>query len=72
MSHAGHGAPAGADAGPVLAPKNASPALASRPDLVLEDAYDTYEATPAPWWIALLWASFFIFAVTYLITNLLE
>jgi hypothetical protein len=58
--------------GPILAPDNASPALASRPDQKLDGAYDTYESTPAPWWIALLWVAFFVFAVVYLITNLLQ
>jgi hypothetical protein len=59
--------------GPVVAPSGASPALASRPDRPLEEArYHTYESHPAPWWVALLWAAFFVFGVTYLITNLLE
>jgi hypothetical protein len=58
--------------GPILAPDNASPALASRPDRQLEDAFDTYEATPAPWWIGVLWVAFFVFAIVYLITNLLQ
>jgi hypothetical protein len=59
-------------AGPILAPDNQSPALASRPDRQLEDAFSTYEATPAPWWVGALWVGFFVFAVVYLITNLLQ
>jgi hypothetical protein len=59
--------------GPILAPRGASPASASRPETPLEsERYHTYEANPAPWWIGLLWASFFVFAVTYLILNLLQ
>jgi hypothetical protein len=59
--------------GPLLAPGGASAALASRPDEPLDGAhYHIYEAHPAPWWIAAIWVAFFIFAVTYLITNLME
>ena len=57
--------------GPIRAPDNASPALASQPDLLLDESYNTYQATPAPWWIGVLWVSFFVYAVIYLITNLL-
>ncbi len=61
----------GRDEGPIRAPDNASPALASQPDLLLDESYNTYQATPAPWWIGVLWLSFFVFAVIYLIINLL-
>ena len=58
--------------GPIIAPQGASPAEASRPDQQLEfGRYHIYESNPAPWWIALLWLSFFIFGATYLILNLL-
>jgi hypothetical protein len=58
---------------PILAPNSGSAAIASDPDLSLEGQhYHIYEAHPAPWWIAALWVAFFVFAVTYLITNLLQ
>ena len=34
-------------------------------------SYHTYESHPMPWWLALIWLSFFIFALTYLFRNLL-
>lgn len=59
--------------GPILAPPGASAAEASRPEQTPDDGrYHIYESHPAPWWIALLWISFFIFGVTYLILNLLK
>jgi hypothetical protein len=58
------------DRGPILAPSNASPAESSRPDTPLEGKYHIYESNPVPWWIALLWISFLIFGITYLILNL--
>jgi len=59
--------------GPIIAPGDASAAEACRPDTPLEDGrYHIYESNPAPWWIALIWAAFFIFGVTYLIVNLLQ
>jgi len=58
---------------PITAPRSASPATASRPDTPLDSGrYHIYETNPAPWWIALLWGAFFVFAVTYLIANLIE
>ena len=43
------------------------------PSTPLEDGrYHIYESNPVPWWMALLWLAFFVFAVTYLIRNLLE
>jgi hypothetical protein len=57
---------------PVLAQRGASPANASDPRVPLDDGHwHIYEANPAPWWVALLWAAFFVFGVVYLITNLL-
>ena len=59
--------------GPLLAPSGASAALASRPDEPLDGThYHIYEGRPAPWWIAAIWVGFFIFAVSYLITNLID
>jgi len=60
-------------AGPILAPGGASAAMASRPDQPLESArYHMYEANPAPWWVAVIWVGFFVFAIAYLILNLLR
>jgi hypothetical protein len=60
-------------AAPIVAPAGQSPATASRPDTVLEDArYHIYESNPAPWWIAVLWLAFFVFGFSYLILNLLK
>ena len=36
-----------------------------------EETYHIYESNPVPWWIAILWVAFFIFAVIYLFQNLL-
>lgn len=71
---AGTGAARRASAGgPILAPRGESPAVASRPDNGLErGGYHIYESNPAPWWVGLVWAAFFVFAVTYLIVNLIE
>jgi hypothetical protein len=74
---ADEGRQAHADAGargtrPILAPPGASPARASHPDEKLDERYHIYESNPVPWWIALVWLSFLIFGVTYLILNLLE
>jgi hypothetical protein len=60
-----------AERGPILAPSSASAAEASRPDTPLEGEYHIYESNPAPWWIALLWMSFLIFGIVYLIVNLI-
>ncbi len=59
-------------AGPVLAPPGASAAEASRPETQLDERYHIYESNPAPWWIGVLWLSYLIFGVIYLIVNLLE
>lgn len=37
-----------------------------------ERSYHTYEPHPVPWWIALLWVSFFIFGIAYLVVNLVK
>jgi hypothetical protein len=68
-----HGRTPPPPAAPIVAPAGQSPASASRPDTVLEDArYHMYEANPAPWWISVLWLVFFVFGLSYLIVNLLE
>lgn len=36
-----------------------------------EETYHIYESHPIPWWIAILWLAWFIFAVVYLFQNLL-
>ena len=60
-------------ADPILAPGGSPPATASRPDRRFEDAsWHAYDANPAPWWLGILWVGFFVFAVTYLIRNLLQ
>jgi hypothetical protein len=56
---------------PILAPSGASPATASRPEEKLDGAYHIYESNPVPWWVALLWLSFFLFALGYLLLNLI-
>ena len=57
---------------PVLAPRGGSPAGASDPRVPLDyGRWHIYEANPAPWWVALVWAGFFVFGVVYLIRNLL-
>jgi hypothetical protein len=58
-------------AGPILAPPGSSPSDASRPEQRLEGRFHIYEGNPVPWWIALIWLSFFAFAITYLIVNLI-
>lgn len=58
-------------AGPILAPPGSSPSDASRPEQRLDGRFHIYESNPVPWWIALIWLSFFVFAVTYLIVNLI-
>ncbi len=59
--------------GPILATESDGAAGASRPETELDEArYNRYEANPVPWWISLLWASFFLFGVLYLVINLVE
>ena len=66
-----HGPRPDLDAAPIMAGRGEGAAAASRPDQPLDGAYHAYEANPAPWWITLLWLSFFAFGVTYLIVNLI-
>ncbi len=50
-----------------------APVAAVERGLAIDGAeYHIYEAHPAPWWIAAIWVAFFVFAVTYLITNLID
>jgi hypothetical protein len=37
-----------------------------------ERGFHTYEPNPVPWWIALLWVSFFVFGIAYLVVNLIK
>jgi hypothetical protein len=58
---------------PILAPHGASPAEASRPDQLLDvDRYHTYESHPVPWWLTVIWVSFFSFGIVYLLSNMIE
>ena len=59
--------------GPIVAPRGEGAAAASRPENEFEEArYNRYESHPVPWWISVLWISFFVFGVVYLVTNLVE
>lgn len=59
--------------GPIVVPRGGPPAAACKPDSGLdEDRIHLYESNPAPWWIGLLWLSFFVFGAAYLIINLLR
>jgi hypothetical protein len=57
---------------PIVAPRGASPAEASQPDHVLESRFHAYESHPVPWWITLIWVSFFGFGISYLLVNLID
>jgi hypothetical protein len=58
---------------PILAPRGASPAEASHPDQTLDGArFHTYETHPVPWWVTVIWVSFFAFGIVYLIRNMLH
>lgn len=80
MAHDPHGAAGDAAhrarlaaRGPIVAAKGAPPASANQPGSGLdEDRVHIYESNPAPWWIGLLWASFFLFGAAYLILNLVR
>ncbi len=58
--------------GPLVAPPGASPAEANRPDSPLDARWNSYEANPAPWWIGVLWASFSLFGLIYLLRSMLS
>ena len=57
---------------PILAPPGASPALASDPQRELDHAHHSYEANPAPWWVALMWLGFLVGGAAYLVVNLMR
>jgi hypothetical protein len=57
---------------PIVAPPGRSAAEASHPDTPLDERYHIYDSNPVPWWLSLVWLSFFVFGVIYLILNLLE
>lgn len=57
--------------GPIVVPPGEPAAGASRPDQTLEPRFQTYESNPVPWWITLLWTSFFVFGVAYLLINMI-
>lgn len=59
--------------GPVVAAPGAPAATANRPASGLdEERVHLYESNPAPWWIGLLWVTFFVFGAAYLIVNLIR
>ena len=60
------------DLDPILAPRGTSAAGASRPDIPLDQRHHTYEANPAPWWVAVMWIVYLVGGATYLVVNLLE
>jgi hypothetical protein len=57
---------------PITAPRGSSAAEASQPDTPLDGSFHIYESHPVPWWLTIIWLSFFVFGVVYLIMNLLE
>jgi hypothetical protein len=67
-----HVPPSAADTRPILAPPSASPAEASRPDVVFDERYHAYESNPVPWWLTLIWLSFLVGGAFYLIVNMLH
>ena len=36
-----------------------------------EDYPWTYDANPVPWWLALIWISFFVWGIAYLVLYLI-
>jgi hypothetical protein len=67
-----HAPPSAPDTRPILAPPSASPAEASRPDIVFDEHYHAYESNPVPWWLTLIWLSFLVGGALYLIVNMLH
>ena len=57
---------------PIVAPRGASPAEASQPHEVLEPRFHSYESHPVPWWLTIVWLSFFAFGLIYLLVNLIQ
>lgn len=42
-----------------------------QPESQEQESFHTYEHNPVPWWVALMWIAFFVFAISYLLVNLL-
>lgn len=57
---------------PVAVSGRTSAAEASRPDIELDPRFHTYESNPVPWWLTVVWISFLLFGLVYLVVNLLE
>ena len=57
---------------PIMVSGKASAADASQPNTALESRFHSYESNPIPWWLTILWGSFLIFGLVYLVVNLLE
>ncbi len=57
---------------PIMVSGKASAADASQPHTALESRFHTYESNPIPWWLTVLWGSFLIFGLVYLVVSLLE
>ena len=57
---------------PVIVSGKASAADASQPDTAFEQRFHTYESNPIPWWLTVVWVSFLIFGLVYLVVNLSE
>ncbi len=57
---------------PVVVSGRASAAEASRPDTEFDQRFHTYESNPIPWWLTVVWMSFLVFGLVYLVLSLLE
>ncbi len=57
---------------PVMVSGRASAADASQPNTDLDSRFHTYESNPIPWWLTVVWASFLIFGLVYLVVALIE
>lgn len=60
------------DEDPVVVSGKTSAADASHPDAVFDQSFHTYESNPIPWWLTVVWVSFLIFGLVYLVVNLIE
>ncbi len=57
---------------PIIVPGKASAADASQPNTPLESRFHSYESNPIPWWLTVIWASFLVFGLVYLVVSLIE
>ncbi len=57
---------------PISVPGGDPSAGASHPGVELDDRYHTYESNPVPWWLTVVWVSFLLFGLIYMIVSLLE